>query len=223
MGASAAEADNLNSDERSELEDFRRLFEVQWGRMAEATARWRAEDPAARSLSMPDLGALLKWLMDDVDRLNAVVEQARRLNGPMVTRLRGCAADTSPNWAGAVTVYPPETRGLVALIDALVLGTTKEPAVEPIQKHRDRGEEPPNGSFLVIRDVARSCPQVTFWRNDDTARNLGYATRTDTGQETGLRWWQIGADLGPFAWEEITDEYAGLDFDFFLVTLPAPA
>ena len=52
----------------------------------------------------------------------AAVELARHLNGPMVNRLRACAADTTPNWEGATTVYPPETRGLVALIDALVLG-----------------------------------------------------------------------------------------------------
>jgi hypothetical protein len=65
----------VDDKERVELEDFRRLFAMQWDRMAEATARWRAEDPAARSLSMPDLGALLKWLMDDVDRTRRVVAE----------------------------------------------------------------------------------------------------------------------------------------------------
>jgi hypothetical protein len=40
-----------------------------------------------------------------------------RLNGPMVDRLRKCAADTDPNWAGRITIYPPEARELVALID----------------------------------------------------------------------------------------------------------
>lgn len=39
------------------------------------------------------------------------------LNGPMVARLRQCAADTSPNWDGKITIYPPEARELVALID----------------------------------------------------------------------------------------------------------
>lgn len=51
-----------------ELVELRYLFQLQWDRMAEATARWRAEDPDARALSMPDLGVLLKWLMDDADR-----------------------------------------------------------------------------------------------------------------------------------------------------------
>ena len=44
--------------------------------------------------------------------------EARRLNGPMVARLRKCAADTSANWDGKITIYPPEARELVALIDA---------------------------------------------------------------------------------------------------------
>jgi hypothetical protein len=66
---------DLNSNEREELEELRHLFAVQWDRMAEATARWRAEDPAARSLSMPDLGALLKWLMDAADRTHLVVAE----------------------------------------------------------------------------------------------------------------------------------------------------
>ena len=41
------------------------------------------------------------------------------LNGPMLARLRQCAADTSDSWIGAMTVYPPEARGLVAFIDAV--------------------------------------------------------------------------------------------------------
>lgn len=46
-----------------------------------------------------------------------LAEAARRLNVPMVAKLRKCAADTSSNWDGKVTVYPPEARALVALID----------------------------------------------------------------------------------------------------------
>jgi hypothetical protein len=45
--------------------------------------------------------------------------QVDRLNGPMVARLRKCAADTSPNWDGKTTIYPPEARELVALIDGM--------------------------------------------------------------------------------------------------------
>lgn len=64
------EAEQLNAlrNDLIELADLRRLFEMQWERMTEATARWRAEDPEARALTMPDLGALLRWLMDDADR-----------------------------------------------------------------------------------------------------------------------------------------------------------
>lgn len=47
-----------------------------------------------------------------------VSELARRLNGPMVARLRACAADTSPSWDGKITIYPPEARWLISLVDA---------------------------------------------------------------------------------------------------------
>jgi hypothetical protein len=53
---------------REEEAEARQLFELQWRRMGEATARWRAEDPEARAAVIPDLGELLKWLMDDADR-----------------------------------------------------------------------------------------------------------------------------------------------------------
>jgi hypothetical protein len=67
--------------------------------------------------------------------LDEAADRARQLNGPMVARLRRCAADTSPNWDGAVTVYPPESRDLVALIDYLLAATgptaTPETRQEP--------------------------------------------------------------------------------------------
>lgn len=52
--------------EREEVAELRQVFDMQWKRMGEATALWRAEDPEARALVMPDLGDLLKWLMDRV-------------------------------------------------------------------------------------------------------------------------------------------------------------
>lgn len=56
----------------AELHDLRALFALQQTRMEAATARWRAEDPEARALTLPDLGALLRWLMDDADRARGV-------------------------------------------------------------------------------------------------------------------------------------------------------
>jgi hypothetical protein len=56
---------------REQVGEFRHLFDMQWKRMGEATNRWRAEDPAARELISPDLGALLEWLMNDADRARA--------------------------------------------------------------------------------------------------------------------------------------------------------
>lgn len=67
----------------------------------------------------------IAFLLAQIDRLTAAVDQARHLNGPLLTKLRRCAADTSQNWDGAVTVYPQETRGLVALVDYLLLGVTQ--------------------------------------------------------------------------------------------------
>lgn len=62
----AMQSEELNDlrNELIELQDLRILQQMQWDRMAEATALWRAEDPEARALTMPDLGALLQWLMD---------------------------------------------------------------------------------------------------------------------------------------------------------------
>lgn len=53
---------------REELAELHGLFDLQQKRMAEATARWRAEDPIPRAVTLPDLGALLTWLMEDADR-----------------------------------------------------------------------------------------------------------------------------------------------------------
>lgn len=53
------------------------------------------------------------------DDAPAAPSQPPRLNKPMVARLRACAADTSSNWDGQITIYPLEARDLVALIDHL--------------------------------------------------------------------------------------------------------
>lgn len=67
----------------------------------------------------------------------AVRAAAERLNGPMMQRLRACAADASPNWDGAVTVYPPAARGLVALVDSVLALAPEIPVADPgIQSHQ---------------------------------------------------------------------------------------
>lgn len=50
------------------------------------------------------------------------------LNTAMLDRLRRCAADTSPNWEGSITIYPPEARELVDLVDAV--GGAPQPSVD---------------------------------------------------------------------------------------------
>jgi hypothetical protein len=66
----------VERDQAAELADLRALFELQWTRSREADARWRAEDPEARANVWPDLGVLLKWLMDDADQQRAALQEA---------------------------------------------------------------------------------------------------------------------------------------------------
>ncbi len=58
----------VERDQATELTDLRALFQLQWTRSREADARWRAEDPEARANITPDLGVLLRWLMDSADQ-----------------------------------------------------------------------------------------------------------------------------------------------------------
>jgi hypothetical protein len=75
-----------------------------------------------------------------------------RLNGPMVERLRKCAADTDPNWAGRITIYPPEARELVELIDRFESG---EPLLTEIKGER-------YGKCLT-------CGRLARWWDDELA------------------------------------------------------
>lgn len=77
------------------------------------------------------LRAQVEALTAERDRAREAVSKVEHLNQPMLTRLRKCAADTSPNWDGAVTLYPPETRGLVALIDAALAVPAAAAVVQP--------------------------------------------------------------------------------------------
>lgn len=76
----------------AELSDLPALFELQWDRMTEATARWRAEDPAARDLVQPDLGDLLRWLMNDADQARAASTVTDEQIGAFWDRTLGGAA-----------------------------------------------------------------------------------------------------------------------------------
>lgn len=55
--------DLLDSGLVERADELEALFRLQETRMSEAVAAWRAEDPENRQLVMPDLGALLEWLM----------------------------------------------------------------------------------------------------------------------------------------------------------------
>lgn len=62
-------------------------------------------------------------------------QAAFRLNEPMVAKLRGCAASTRGEW-GKVTVYTPEARELVGLIDMFA----EEPGAAAAQNCLNCGE-----------------------------------------------------------------------------------
>lgn len=83
--------------EVDELADLRRLFQMQWDRSREADELWRAEDPAGRALTWPDLGDLLTWLMHRAaGRVAADVAAFHMMIG-------------SPPWEGPVVDMPAAT------------------------------------------------------------------------------------------------------------------
>lgn len=94
-------------------------------------ADWRDESepswenlPTADAVSYHDyarilLAAARPYLV--AQTLRPLTDLAGRLNQPMVKRLRACAIDTSPSWDDAFMVYPHGARGLVELIDALLV------------------------------------------------------------------------------------------------------
>lgn len=99
-------------------------------------------------------------ITEGLRRAADVGRAVEHLNRPMVDRLRRCAADTTPNWDGAVTVYPLETRGLVALIDAALALGGPEPVEQPEATPEQSQARDVAGELLTIlaaairRDVA---------------------------------------------------------------------
>lgn len=77
----------VERDQAGELAELRTLFELQWRRMTEATAMWRAEDPENRANVLPDLGDLLTWLMGRVKELQlaSAALDLPRCSGSVVT------------------------------------------------------------------------------------------------------------------------------------------
>lgn len=76
---------------REENAELNELFDLQHKRTTEAVAAWRAADPDNRKGILPDLGALLEWLLDQA-RL-AVVERNE------VAEAAACAFHTGPDAA----------------------------------------------------------------------------------------------------------------------------
>lgn len=115
----AAEASTRQIEE---LEELRALFDLQHTRDVEAVALWRAEDPEARALTLPDLGTLLDWL---VKRGNAAESKARhwRTNHDrqkaIKQRLHGMYNDERRARAEASTRIEEMTAHEAAMRDAI--------------------------------------------------------------------------------------------------------
>lgn len=136
---------------------------------------WSGHSGARRPLSATDSAEQAPAVgRDGKDALSGSQAPTRpRLNGPMVDRLRKCAADTSPNWDGKITIYPPEARELVALIDAEAGGKPQpadsctcdmrrgpDPACPVHHGRRARGPKPPPvGPGCVCDGSGRPCPR----------------------------------------------------------------
>jgi len=58
---------NLFDKVLDEIDELWRLFDLQQTRMGEATKRWRKA--TGKHETLPDLGDLLQWLIDEIDRL----------------------------------------------------------------------------------------------------------------------------------------------------------
>jgi hypothetical protein len=102
-----------------ELTEQQALFDLQWQRMGQAAARWRAEAPDDRALSSPDLGRLLEWLMGQIDALAAELAEERRQHRKMadwagfnVNQVRDMrpVVDAAKEWlaAGNAAIGPKE-------------------------------------------------------------------------------------------------------------------
>jgi len=56
-----------NKKLKNEVREYEGLFELQETRMTEAVKRWRAANPG-NDLVRPDLGRLLTWLLEKIDK-----------------------------------------------------------------------------------------------------------------------------------------------------------
>lgn len=77
IAALSAENERLREFEEDAV-GLKRLFEQQWKRTREAGELWRQAHPGNDSVS-PDLGELVKWLMDRATAAEARLAEAERL------------------------------------------------------------------------------------------------------------------------------------------------
>ena len=62
---------------RERGDELQALFDLQRARTVKAVALWRAESPEERALRLPDLGALIEWLMARAESAEAALASER--------------------------------------------------------------------------------------------------------------------------------------------------
>lgn len=77
---------------RRELDEFHATFDLQWAADMRAVARWRAEDPERRALSMPDREAMTFRLLQLLDAAEAQVAELREMLISHARHRGDCAA-----------------------------------------------------------------------------------------------------------------------------------
>lgn len=64
----------MSRDAAQERDELRALFNLQFTRMHQATMLWRQYHPG-NDLVQPDLGALLDWLLEEIDELQGTLRK----------------------------------------------------------------------------------------------------------------------------------------------------
>lgn len=96
--------------------ELEHLFEMQWRRMGAATAAWRQAHPG-NDLVLPDLGALLAWLLDHIEKLEAGIRRLIRDEEDAARQYREIGRDTGnpDEWESSALEHEEMVERLRAL------------------------------------------------------------------------------------------------------------
>lgn len=103
--------ETLNDSERQELEELRRLIDLQHERTQEADGLWRLAHPGSDDV-IPDLGELVSWLMREATRARVLVR--------LVLQLRCLHSGDAPAASCPVCVAREISQGMVGFHEGRV-------------------------------------------------------------------------------------------------------